>query len=267
MMLQTIDQIPLWAVFLITTIILFTAAELGFHLGKWRKRRSKDEEKGQAGALMGAALGMLAFLLAFTFGMAGSRQDARKKLVLEEANAIGTAYLRAQILPEPSSSKIKGLLHEYVDVRLKAAQAGQFKKFDQVKQALARSEELHNELWALSVSLAKENSGSIFAGLFVGSLNEVIDLHSIRITKALRSRIPKSIIITLYFVAILTMTLMGYQAGLTGIRTLVARFALILAFASVMLLIVELDRPGKTMIKVSQQAMIDLQASMGKAKH
>jgi hypothetical protein len=103
MMPQTIDQIPLWAVFLITTLILFAAVEIGFHLGKWRKRRSKDEEKGQTGALMGAALGMLAFLLAFTFGMAGSIHNARKSVLLEEVNAIGTAYLRAQILPEPSS--------------------------------------------------------------------------------------------------------------------------------------------------------------------
>ena len=264
-MVQIIDHIPLWAVFLITTLILFTAAEIGFNLGKWRKQRSKDEEKGQTGALMGAALGMLAFLLAFTFGMAGSKQDARKKLVLEEANAIGTAYLRAQILPEPYSSKIKGLLQEYVDVRLKGAQS--IKSIDQLKQAIARSEELHNELWALSISLAKENPTSIFAGLFVDSLNKVIDLHSKRITAGIRNRIPMSIGITLYFVAILTMTLMGYQAGLTGIRTLVARFALILAFASVMLLITELDRPGKTIIKVSQQAMIDLQASMDKARH
>ena len=163
---------------------------------------------------------MLAFMLAFTFGMAGSINEARKGIVLEEANAIGTAYLRAQILPEPSSSKIKGFLHEYVDVRLKGAQAGQLKNIEQLKQAIARSEELHNELWALSVSLAKENPSSIFAGLFVDSLNEVIDLHSTRVTKAIHSRIPKSIIITLYFVAILTMTLMGYHAGLTGTRTL-----------------------------------------------
>ena len=264
-MVQTIDHIPLWAVFLITTLILFTAAEIGFHLGQWRKQRSKDEEKGQTGALMGAALAMLAFLLAFTFGMAGSIHNARKSVLLEEANAIGTAYLRAQILPEPYSSKIKGLLQEYVDVRLKGAQS--INSIDQVKQAITRSEELHNELWALSVSLAKENSGSIFAGLFVDSLNKVIDLHSKRITEGIRNRIPRSIGITLYFVAILTMTLIGYQAGLTGIRTLVARFALILAFASVMLLITELDRPGTTIIKVSQQAMIDLQASMDKARH
>ena len=264
MIQQTLDQIPLWGVFLITTLILFTAAEIGFHLGKWRKRRSKDEEKGQTGALMGAALGMLAFLLAFSFGMAGSIQSARKKVVLDEANAIGTAYLRAQILPEPSSSKIKELLYEYVDVRIKGAQS--VKSIDKLKQAIARSEELHNELWALSVSLAKENPSSIFAGLFVDSLNDVIDLHSIRITAGNRNRIPKSIIVTLYFVAVLTMMLMGNQAGLSGIRTLVARFALILAFASVMLLITELDRPGKTMMKVSQKTMIDLQASMGKVK-
>jgi len=263
-MQQTIDQIPLLVIFLITTLMLFTAAEIGFYLGKWRKRRSKDEERGQTGALMGAALGMLAFLLAFTFGMAGSIHNARKSVLLEEANAIGTAYLRAHIIPEPFSSKIKGLLQEYVGVRLKGAQS---RTTDQFQQAIARSEELHNELWALSVSLAKENSGSIFAGLFVDSLNKVIDLHSKRITAALRNRIPISIGITLVFVAILTMILMGYQAGLTGIRTLVARFALILAFASVMLLITDLDRPGKTMIKVSQQAMIDLQTSIDKAKH
>lgn len=262
MMLQPLDQISLWVIFLITTLILFTAAEIGFHLGKWRKRRSKGDEKGQAGTIMGAALGLLAFMLAFTFGMAGSIHNTRKSTVLEEANAIGTAYLRAQILPEPYSSKIKGLLHEYVDVRIKGARSIEFQK-----QAITRSEELNNELWLLSVGLAKENPSSIFAGLFVNSLNEVIDLHSKRITTGLRNRIPMSIRITLYFVAILAMTMMGYQAGLTGVRTLIPRFALILAFASVMLLIIELDRPGKTIINVSQQAMIDLQASMDKAKH
>jgi hypothetical protein len=256
------DQLPLWAVFLITTLLLFTAAEIGFNVGIWRKRQSKKEEKGQAGTIMGAALGMLAFILAFTFGMAGSIHNNKKEIVLEEANAIGTAYLRAQILPEPSSSKIKGLLNEYVDVRIKAA-----KSFDYVKQAITRSEELHHELWTLAVSLAKDNPGSIFVGLFVDSLNKVIDLHSKRVTAGLRNRIPRSIIWTLYFVAVLTMMLMGYQAGLTGVRTLVPRIALILAFACLMLLIIELDRPMKTMIKVSQQAMIDLQISMDKFKH
>ena len=82
-MLQTIDQIPLLAVFLITTIMLFTSAEIGFHLGKCQKRRSKDIEKGQAGTILGAALSMLAFMLAFTFGMAGSIHDDRKKMLIE----------------------------------------------------------------------------------------------------------------------------------------------------------------------------------------
>jgi len=263
-MQQTLDQIPLWAFFLITTLILFTAAEIGFHLGKWWKRRSKDEEKGQVGTLLGASLGMLAFMLAFTFGMAGSNHNAKKSLVLEEANAIRTAYLRAQMLPEPSSSKIKGLFQEYVAIRLKGTRV---KSVDQLKPLIARSEEIHNELWALSVRLAKENSGSRFVGLFVNSLNKVIELNSKRLTVGIHNRIPLSIGITLNFIAILTMMLMGYQAGVTGIRTLLARFALILAFASVMLLINELNRPGRTIIKVDQHAMIDLQVSMEKAKH
>jgi hypothetical protein len=262
MILQLQDQIPLWAVLLIITILLFIGAEIGFHFGKWRKRRSKVDEKSQAGAIMGAALGLLAFMLAFTFGMASSIQKDRKALVLEEANAIETAYLRAQILPEPSSSKIKKLLREYVDVRLKAVQSVNF-----LKQAIDRSEELNNELWILAVNLAKENPDSIFVGLFVNSLNEVIDLHSKRLTMSLRNRIPMSIIITLFCVAILSMGMMGYQAGLGGVRALVPRFALVLAFASVMLLIIELDRPAKTIIKVSQQAMIDLKASMDKEKY
>jgi hypothetical protein len=262
MILQLQDQIPLWAVLLIIIILLFIGAEIGFHFGKWRKRRSKVDEKSHAGAIMGAALGLLAFMLAFTFGMAGSIQNDRKAMVLEEANAIETAYLQAQILPEPSSSKIKKLLREYVDVRLKAVQSVNF-----LKQAIDRSEELNNELWILTVNLAKENPDSIFVGLFVNSLNKVIDLHSKRLTMSLRNRIPMSIIITLYCVAILSMGMMGYQAGLGGVRTLAPRFALILAFASVMLLIIELDRPAKTIIKVSQQAMIDLKASMDKEKY
>lgn len=264
MILHPLDQLPLWALFLITTILLFAAAEISFHLGKWRKRRSRDQEKGEARTILGAALGLLAFMLAFTFGMAGSIHNARKSVLLEEANAIGTVYLRAQILPEPSSSKIKGLLREYVDIRLKGAQ---LKSVDQVKQLIARSEEIHNELWTLSVSLAKENSASIFVGRFVDLVNEVIDLHSKRLSLGLLNRIPMSIATTLFFVAILSMTLMGYQAGLTGVRTLVARFALILAFASVMLLITELDRPKGTIIKVNKQVMIDLRASMDKEKY
>ena len=106
----------------------------------------------------GAALGLLAFILAFSFGMAGSIHKARKELVIEEVNAIGTAYLRAQLIPEPASSELQGLLREYVDVRIKV---GQWETYDDLKQAISRSENLLDKMWAQSVRLVKENSGSI----------------------------------------------------------------------------------------------------------
>jgi hypothetical protein len=258
-----VDQLPLWAVFVGIVCILFGGAEIGFGLGKWQKRRSQVEEEG-INTILGAALGLLAFMLAFSFGMAGSTHAVRKAAVLEEANAIGTAYLRAQLLPEPHSSEIQGLLREYVDVRIKAAQS---QDMAVIKEGSARSEELHEELWARSIALSKESSGSIFAGLFFSdSLNDVIDLHSKRFTAGLHNRIPRVIYGALMFIAIMTMTLMGYRTGLVGVRTLIPRFALILAFGSILLLITELDRPLKTRILINQEVMLDLQRTISKAK-
>ena len=263
MLLEFLDQRPLWAVFACMVCILFGGAEIGFYFGKWQRRRSQVEEKS-LDVILGAALGLLAFMLAFSFGMAGSTNGLRKAVVLEEANAIGTAYLRAQLLPEPHGSEIQNLLREFVDVRIEAPR---FQNMGEVKELVARSDELHEELWSRSIALSKENSGSIFAGLFFSdSLNDVIDLHSKRKAAALHNRIPRSIYTSLAFLAVMTMTLMGYRSGLTGIRTLIPRFALILAFGAIMLLITELDRPFRTKLLINQQVMIDLQETMSKTK-
>jgi hypothetical protein len=263
MWLYYVDQLPLWAVFVGIVCILFGGAETGFYMGKWRKGRSEVEEKS-LDVILAAALGLLAFMLAFSFGMAGSHNGVRKAAVLEEANAIGTAYLRAQLLPEPHSSEIQDLLREYVDVRIKMTR---LQDLDVIKEGLARSGKLHEALWARSIALSKENSGSIFAGLFFSdSLNDVIDVHSKRKAASLHNRIPRGIYWALVFVAIMTMTLMGYRSGLTGVRTLIPRLALILAFGSIMLLITELDRPLRTTLLLNQEVMIDLQETMSKAK-
>lgn len=262
MTLAPIDDIPLWVVFVLTALLLFLSAEVAFQMGRRRRGQYQDAEKATSGTILGAVLGLLAFLLAFTFGMAGSINSDRKKLVGEEANAVGTAYLRAELLPEKQSAEIQTLLREYVDIRVEVQD---IKRVADAKPIIDRSEELHDQLWAHAVDLAEGNSEPIFTGLFVESLNEVIDLHSKRVTAGIRSRIPGSIMVTLYFVAILAMGMMGYQAGRSGVRVLVTRFILILAFSSVVMLIVELDRPFKTIIKVSQQAMLDLQEEMRKA--
>jgi hypothetical protein len=110
-------------------------------------------------------------MLAFTCGMAESRYDAKRLLVIDEANAIRTTYLRAGFLPEPQRSKIRGLLREYVTVRAEGAKTGK------VSAAIARSEELQDWIWAETAALAEKNP-SPMAGLFIQSLNEAITLHT-----------------------------------------------------------------------------------------
>ena len=107
---QFLDNIPVWVLFIITTLVFSVASELGFRVGKFMNP--------MVGTILGASLGLLAFFLAFTFNMAGSRYDARKQLVLDEANAIETTYLRAKLLPKPYGTEIQELLREYVDVRV-----------------------------------------------------------------------------------------------------------------------------------------------------
>ncbi len=176
--------------------------------------------------------------------------------MLSEANAIGTTYLRTSIIPEPMRSEARNLLREYVDIRLEGVQQP-----GRLEHALARSEELQSRLWLQAVA-ATEKERSPMTSLFVQSLNEVIDLHATRIMAGLQSRVPAVIWIVLYLLVFLAMVLLGYQAGLANSNRSFAVIALILGFSLVMLLIADLDRPGKGMLRVSQQAMMDLRRSM-----
>ena len=90
-----LDAMPLWALFVVTVVTIAGAVEIGYQLGRYRRRRSEEEKEAPVGAIVGATLGLLAFMLAFTFSLAASRFDARRMVVLDESNAIGTTFLRA----------------------------------------------------------------------------------------------------------------------------------------------------------------------------
>jgi len=250
-----LDSFPLWTIFPITVAVALLSVEAGYRVAHNRQQHSAEEKESPVGGMVGATLGLLAFMLAFTFGLAGSRFEDRRQVLLSEANAIGTTYLRAAMLPEPMRTEAKNLLREYVDVRLEAVEPG---KMD---QALAKSEELHNRLWSVAIATAEKERTAI-TSLFIQSLNEVIDLHAERLQAGLRSRVPGMIWIVLFVLAILAMVIMGYHAGLANSRRSLAVLALILGFSSVLFLIADLDRPGHGTLQVSQQALIDLRNSM-----
>jgi hypothetical protein len=131
----------------------------------------------------------------------------------------------------------------------------------EVNEGLARSEELHDLLWSQATAAAARNPGSIMTGLFIHSLNEVIDMHAKRLG-VMRNRIPITIWITLFGLTVFGMGSTGYQAGLSVTRRSPEMLLLGLAFAGVLFLVVDLDRAHAGLLRVSQQAMLDLQQTM-----
>jgi hypothetical protein len=250
-----LDVLPLWGLFLLIVLLVLTAIEGGYRLGDYGRGRPDREKDAPVGAMVGAMLGLLAFMLAFTFGMAASRFDTRKQLVLDEANAIGTTYLRAAMLPE-RGDEIRALLRSYVDTRLEAVQSGR------VAEQILQSEATQGKLWLAATAVGLQHPDSIVVGLFVQSLNEVIDLHAKRVTAGLRNRIPGAVWAALLTIAALSMAAMGYHAGLVGTTRSLAIIVVAVTFSSVIALIADLDRPQEGTLTVSQQALIDVRQSM-----
>ena len=250
-----IDFLPLWALGIITVVIVLLSVELGWRLGHFNRQRAEKEKEAPIGAVVGASLGLLAFLLAFTFGMAGTRYDTRRGVVLQESNAIGTTYLRADFLPEPQRTETQNLLREYAALRVQGAST------IMSPEGMAQTAALHDRLWAIATAVDKK-ADPVMVGLFVQSLNETIDLDEVRVT-ALRNQIPDIIWYSLYLITMLTMAEIGYQFGLSGIRSWFVTILLTLVFTAVILLIADLDRPQQGLLQVSQQALKDLLSKIG----
>jgi len=250
--MHLIDYLPIWTIYLLTIGLGLLAEELGFRLGKYWKERHPDEQESHIGAMIAATLGLWAFLLAFLVGIATDRFDARRALVVEEANSIGTTYLRAGYLPEPYASQSRVLLREYAGERLKLVELPTY------PAARQRSEEIHPLLWAIAQELVATQPPTEVLALYIDSLNQTIDLHTSRVTALTTARIPFTIYIGMYLVAMLGLFLLGFQSGFYGKRNLIVTLVLILIFSSVMLLIIDLDRSWGGFLRVNQQPMIDL---------
>jgi NADH:ubiquinone oxidoreductase subunit 6 (subunit J) len=250
--MNILDAIPLWLVLVGTVFAVVVVVEIGFRVGIFRARRSEHEREAPMDAMVGSTLGLLAFVLAFTFGMATSRYDARRQLVLDDMMAIRTVDQRAQLLPEPHHSEIRVLLQEYVDVRLKGVLEP-----EELPRALKRTEELQDQLWSHAEPLVREVPA--VAGPYTQAVLQMIDLHSKRVTAAVSNRIPGAIWIALYCLMALAMGIAGYREGIAGRRSLIATVAMTVAFSAVITLIADLDRPQEGFLKVSQEAMLDLQ--------
>ncbi|MBX3423330.1 MAG: hypothetical protein KF752_17365 [Pirellulaceae bacterium] len=249
-------MIPLWCFLPTLLVVCGLALDSGYRLGRWRHSRAPDEKEAPVAAMVASVLGLLAFILAFTFSMAASRFDARRQAVLQEANAIGTTYLRTRLLPEPAADEIAVLLVRYTELRTYEMTP------ENIGDLLVESERLHDEMWSKAVEAAGKDTGSIMAGLLVESMNETIDLHSERVFVGLYSRIPTVIWLMLLGLTVLGMISVGYQSGLTATRRSPEMLLFLVSFSCVLYLIIDLDRAHEGLLRINQRAIVELYENM-----
>lgn len=247
-----LDSIPLWGLFLLTVTFVMASLWLGRLVG--RKRTEKTE--GAVGIVVGAVLSLLAFLLAFTFNIASNRFDARKQVLLDEVESIGTTYLRAGLLSEPQGGEIRQHLREYVDVRLGEG----IHRPANLVAVHAKTMQLHDEMWSKATALVAAGHKSVIDALFIDSLNQTIDLHNRRAATVFLYRVPDMVWISLMLASMISMTMVGYLFGIAGDSgDWLLSLALALIFSVVITLTSALDRP---MVRVNQGPMIELQKSI-----
>ncbi len=241
--------------------LLFTSAEVGFRLGRRRQAGIGEPAKSQLGSIQSAILALLGFLLGFSVAMSISRLDGRKHAIVQEANAIGTAALRARLLPAAEKTEAIETLRRYVDLRLPTSAA----HFDSDARATLDRQfaQLHERLWLLVAAVAKKEPQNFTTGLFIGAINDLIDAKGSR-DAALDNHVPESILFLLFITATIAVGVVGYLNGIAARRSSVVTAMLIGLFALSIFVIIDLDRPSRGLINVSQKSMIDLKNSLAK---
>jgi len=259
------DLIPVWLLLIITVLMMALFIEYGFRLGKKARATAKKAQTSQVRAIMGAGLGLLAFMLAFTFSTAQSHFEARVQDLAEEALIARTAFMQADLLEEPRRSEARKILKDYVALRPDSRDADDKPTPERLTELLEKAEAYQHELWVLAVKpddTAKGSTPYAHDNSFTNTVLALTIVHYKRLHSAVMNRIPISIWMTIYLMAFLSMIIMGYQAGLTERRSPVATLTLAIAFSSVIVLIADLDRPVMSFFKINDQLLVELYEQM-----
>lgn len=250
-----VDEGVLLATFL---VLMLVGAECGYRWGRQRAQRASDPISSHL-THEASALGVLALILAFTFSMAATRFDARRAIVLDEANAIGTAALRADFLPPDLAAAARGLLADYADARVALYDAG---ADDGLRDAaLSRSERLHAQIWNVAVQAVTRNRAEVPAVSFAHAVNTVIDQHGAR-KSSYGNHIPDVVYLLVYCVGFVAFVLSGVASGLQHYRSRLPTAMMAVLVSVVVFLVTDLDRPQRGILRISDASMIELAKSL-----
>jgi hypothetical protein len=236
------------------------AIETGYRIGRKYQASASAAAKSHINAIQGSIIGILALVLGFTFSLALQRFDSRSQAVVDEANAIGTAYLRAQLLPAALREVALGQLRDYIDLR---AQDGALTEANHGGRdaLLGKAAQAQLAIWRLALQAAALEPNPVTSGLFVQSVNDMIDSFGKRVAE-LDRHVPEVVLLLLYATLLLTGGIVGHTAGVSGHRPSMISYIMVALIVALVFIIIDLDRPRRGFILVSQKSLVDLQSAI-----
>lgn len=244
-----LNSLPIWCIFIILMGFLPICIGIGYALANYCSHLVGDYAISDT--IPGSLLGINALLIGFTFSMAVDRFEQRRDLLVQEANSIGTTYLRTQTLPAQQAKESQKLIYQYL------AKKVEFGKTDDLHPDLnpqvKEMERIQGELWKLAQSTLKQNRGPVEA-LYLNSLNETIDLHTTRI-QAIENQLPPPVLALLLSSLGFALVSLGFVEAIKKRKTLFWLITLTMMFTTVIALVLDLDRPRRGFIQIDQAPM------------
>lgn len=243
----------------ILLVSLLAAIELGYRVGRRSAAEVEEASRTHVNTVQASLLGLLALLLGFSFSMSLQRYESRSIAVAEEANILGTTYLRAELLPVALRAPAHDLLRQFLEQRLEAGKFSLAKtelragKLQEIDQTVA-------QLWSVARQAAEEDGRPVTTGFFVQSLNDLIDSYGRR-NAALERHVPEAVLHLLFGTFLLAAAIVGYAAGLAGHRASFVTYLMVSLIALLVFIVIDLDRPRRGFIEVNQSTLIQLRAA------
>lgn len=249
-----INSIYIAGVLLLTLLLVI---EAGYRIGNAANGAVDAAAASQINSIQGSILGILALILAFTFSLALQRYSSRSEAIVNESNAIGTAYLRVQLLPKSVRDEVQQLMVDYLDRRVQACSVT-LADDDERKLLVAAAGDTAAAVWRLVMQAAAEDPNPVTTGLFIQAFNSMLDALGLRDAE-LERHVPEPVLMLLYLTFVLTGAIVGYASGVAGHRVSFATYIMVGLIVVLVFTIVDLDRPRRGLIQVDHRSLIDLQ--------
>lgn len=248
----------LLSVFLFVGILF--CLDAGFRFGKRTSQSHPTAHEG-IGAMEAAIFALVGLLLGFSFAGAMSRLDARRHLIIEEATAISTAYLRIDLMPAQSQPEMKQLLRGYVDARLSAY--SKMPSMTAAEQEISRAEAIQQSIWSRAIEASHSDSTGNIARVLLPALNQMFDVETARVVM-LRTHLPNLIMFLMFSVTLLSGVMAGYAMSKRQSRSVLHMLLYAASIAVTVFAIIDLDHPRSGLIRLdsADKALLELRQSM-----